>query len=385
MAISVPPYGDADKKIGAYFAPLSVMAQDTPNYTVQIRAGWFYNSSGVATQFVGGNSPVIAPPGSNSRWAVVTVTDVGAVTIVYGVSSATPVLPSLPDGNMPLAFVYLTSTSTAVTNDKVYDARPLFQSTNSVPDVEAELNDRPTFTDMNNALADKADIDGTPEYSFALNNSDLPAANATFVVKRGASADVMIRWNESTDVWELTNDGVSYGAIATVSGTFMPTVPGAIDGNVATFDTGIVEDSGVALADLATDAEVTAAIATKLDDYVGTNGNVLVVAGTGTAVADSGVLLADLATDIELSTGLGLKADLTGATFTGNITIDNGVDQPITLASIDGGSSGLLVDRGGPPNAILEWDESTDQWMAGVIGTVFPILTAANVSLDDLT
>lgn len=388
MAISVPPKGDADKKIGAYFAPLSVMAQSTPNFTVQIRAGWFYNSSGVATQYVGGNSPVLVPPGSYPVWAVVAISDAGSIVIVYGVASATPVLPELADGQMPLAFAYLFPGMTAVTNDWVYDARPLFQSTNSVPDLTAELADRPTFADVAADLASKADTVGTPSSTFTLSNGAVAPSNASFVVERGALVNVALRWNEATMKWQFTNDGSTYVDIASVSGTFMDLVVGPTLGDVLTVDgTGQAIDSGVLLTDLATTADVATDIDTKLDDFVGTNGNVVIVAGAGTAVADSGVLLGDLATDVELSTGLGLKADLTGDTFTGNITIDNGVDQPITLASIDSGSSGLVVDRSGVPgpDALLEWDESADQWMAGIIGAVYPLLTAANISSISIT
>lgn len=37
-----------------------------------------------------------------------------------------------------------------------------------------------------------------------------PVTNASLVVNRGASTDVEIRWNELTDRWEFTNDGVTY-------------------------------------------------------------------------------------------------------------------------------------------------------------------------------
>lgn len=377
MAISVPPKGDADKKIGAHFAPLSAVAQDTPNLTVKIRAGWFYNTDGDVVEYSGGNSPTITPPASNAKWALIAISDTGSIAVVHGVASATPVLPALPAGHMPLAFVYLTSTATAITNERLFDARPMWRSSDVVSDLAAELADRPTFTDLSNELATKADVDGTPEYSFALNNGDSPAADAMFVVKRGAGLDVAIRWNESTDQWEITNDGTTFDPIGTVGGSFMSTVPGAVDGNVAIFATGEVADSGTALTDLATDAELTAGLALKADDadLTAHTGDATIHFTLPIAQADVTDLVADLAA----------KADLTGATFTGNVVVDNGVDQPIALASFDAGSSGLLVDRGGPANAILEWDESTDQWMAGVIGSVFPILTAANVALANLT
>jgi hypothetical protein len=42
-----------------------------------------------------------------------------------------------------------------------------------------------------------------------------PNADAGIEVERGDSENVQLRWNESTNQWEITNDGTNYGAIAT--------------------------------------------------------------------------------------------------------------------------------------------------------------------------
>jgi hypothetical protein len=44
-----------------------------------------------------------------------------------------------------------------------------------------------------------------------------PTENGGIIVSRGDSADVVVRWNESTDVWELTTDGSTYDTILTAS------------------------------------------------------------------------------------------------------------------------------------------------------------------------
>ena len=41
-----------------------------------------------------------------------------------------------------------------------------------------------------------------------------PSTNAGIEVERGTSANVLIRWNETNDQWEFTNDGTTYGDIA---------------------------------------------------------------------------------------------------------------------------------------------------------------------------
>ena len=47
------------------------------------------------------------------------------------------------------------------------------------------------------------------------NATGSPALNAGIEVERGDSANVVLRWNESTDKWETTNDGSAYSVIAT--------------------------------------------------------------------------------------------------------------------------------------------------------------------------
>jgi Major tropism determinant N-terminal domain len=44
-----------------------------------------------------------------------------------------------------------------------------------------------------------------------------PTENAGIEVERGTSTNVVLRWNETSDKWELTNDGSTYADIATES------------------------------------------------------------------------------------------------------------------------------------------------------------------------
>lgn len=56
---------------------------------------------------------------------------------------------------------------------------------------------------------------GTDSASFTLLNtvSGTPSANASLDVERGTSPNVRIRWNETTDQWEFTNDGTVYAPV----------------------------------------------------------------------------------------------------------------------------------------------------------------------------
>jgi hypothetical protein len=50
-----------------------------------------------------------------------------------------------------------------------------------------------------------------------------PTENAGLRILRGDSANVQVRWNESSDVWDFTNDGTNYSPIA---GLASPTFTG---------------------------------------------------------------------------------------------------------------------------------------------------------------
>jgi len=65
------------------------------------------------------------------------------------------------------------------------------------------------------------------------NVTGTPSLDAFFKVKRGTSADTAIRWNETSDKWELTTDGTNYSAIVTASGTSGLSLDSAYDGGSA--------------------------------------------------------------------------------------------------------------------------------------------------------
>ncbi len=51
---------------------------------------------------------------------------------------------------------------------------------------------------------------GTSELVLLKDVSGSPSSNATVTVNRGTSTDVNIRWSETNDIWEFTNDGTTY-------------------------------------------------------------------------------------------------------------------------------------------------------------------------------
>ena len=56
------------------------------------------------------------------------------------------------------------------------------------------------------------------------NETGTPSENAGIEVERGTSANVALRWNETTDVWELTDDGTNYYTIATSNDSYKASI-----------------------------------------------------------------------------------------------------------------------------------------------------------------
>lgn len=108
---------------------------------------------------------------------------------------------------------YLQSYSETDTLDSVTDRGA--STTNSITvgglTVSGDLTVSGTTTSVNTEEVNIAD-------NFVLLNSNFSGAaseNAGIEINRGSDANVQIRYNETDDAWELTNDGSTYNAIAT--------------------------------------------------------------------------------------------------------------------------------------------------------------------------
>ena len=233
--MNIPLYGDEYRKLFGNMATLSPSAQDAPNMTVKISAGGFWSFlDGVPAyiEYVGGSSPSIttAPPGSNARWFVVTLNPSGMVVNIAGDSSATPVLPVIPHNRYPIALVYVEDGVTELTNDVIFDARPIFANpvrshhdladrtavashpTSAITDLDDILATLATLDNLSEGLDTKADADGTDSTTFVMNQSEtgIPSSDVTFEVERGDETNVSIMWHEDEQQWQYTNDGATW-------------------------------------------------------------------------------------------------------------------------------------------------------------------------------
>ena len=175
-----------------------------------------------------------------------------------------------------------------------------------------------------------------------------PSENAGIEVERGTSTNVLVRWNETTDKWEATNDGTVYGNLVTTADSGTVTSTMIADGTIVNAD--INTSAGIALSKLATS----------------TAGNIIVYNSSGvpTAVAETGdVTISDTGVTA-IASGVIVNADVNAsaaidysklaALTSGNILVGNGSnvatsvavtgDVTITNAGVTAIASGVIVD-----------------------------------------
>jgi len=102
------------------FAP---SAQDTPNMTVFLQAGFIWNGQ-TLTEVASQSTSAITAPVSNPRIdRIVVDADSGTVSVVAGVEAGSPSAPAIPAGKLPVARVLLQTSSTTITNSMLTDER----------------------------------------------------------------------------------------------------------------------------------------------------------------------------------------------------------------------------------------------------------------------
>jgi hypothetical protein len=119
-----------------HLANLRAREQVTPNLTLEVLSGvgWFSQNS--YQVFAGGNSPTFTAPTTNPRIDILTLRNDGTLQRIAGTEAASPVPPSIPSTDLPLAQVYNVVGQTRIRdNDEQevgegfvqYDLRPMLQ------------------------------------------------------------------------------------------------------------------------------------------------------------------------------------------------------------------------------------------------------------------
>ena len=207
--------------------------------------------------------------------------------------------------------------------------------------------------------------------------SGAPALNGTLKIDRGSSVDTSIRWNETTDRWEFTNDGSTYYNIA-----------------IGTND--LTNNAGFLTSYNETDPVFTASDAAGIGSVDITNWNAAygwgnhASAGYLTAEADTldavvgrgattslAATFGDLTCSNLTVTGTTTQINTTQLTVSDNLVVLNN-DVSVTPTE----NAGVEVERGLQSNVKLLWNEGTDRWTFTNNGSAYYPLA---ISLGDLT
>ena len=214
-----------------------------------------------------------------------------------------------------------------------------------------------------------------------------PSDNVGIIVERGDSTNVQLRWDESGDGWQYTNDGAAYKDLINLESISATLASG--DGGIAYNNaTGVITLTGVSAAETrahfsATDAGGDGSLTYSAGVFTYTGPSAAEVrahlsAGSGVSYS-SGAIAVD--STVVRTTGAqtvaGAKTFSDNAIFNGNLTV-NGTqtvlntetltvdDNLIVLNNNEAGTpsadAGIEVERGTSTNVKLQWDESADVW-----------------------
>ena len=225
--INLPPYGSEFITEGAILSTLKADPQPDPNMTVYVSPGGLWMNGRTYIEWGGGNSGVFSAPGSQAKWDLLVYNYSGFLQIIQGTPSANPALPNAPRNSLVLACIYLQSTTTKITSENLFDMRPVMNNCmfshkdmedrielnqhpiQAITNLQDTLNLMPTNVDLATALTTKADIGGTPDVTFVMNQdlTGTPSSDVKIEIERGLNTNVDIRWNEAINDWDYTNDG----------------------------------------------------------------------------------------------------------------------------------------------------------------------------------
>ena len=193
-----------------------------------------------------------------------------------------------------------------------------------------------------------------------------PTTNAGIEVERGTSTNVSVRWNETTDTWEFTNDGSAYGNIAALGTIALGT------DTTGSYMSDLTQGTGVTITHTPGEGS-NATIA--IGQAVGTSSSVQFAAVTAPLVGNV-TGNASTATTLETSRIIELTGDVTGSvSFNGsaNATIN---------ATVAANSIALGTDTTG--NYVSDVLVGTGLAISHTPGEGSSASVSLNATLDDL-
>jgi hypothetical protein len=169
------------------------------------------------------------------------------------------------------------------------------------------------------------------------NVTGTPTVSAGIEIERGDSTNVLVRWNETADKWDLTNDGTVYGNIVTTADSGTVTSTMIADGTIANGDisatAGIVDTK---LETISTAGKVSNSATTA------TNNNTAsaIVARDASGNFTAGTITAALSGNASTATTLATARTIAGQSFDGSANISI---APTDLTSVTATASEINI------------------------------------------
>ena len=231
-----PIKGDSFRRGQYAHAMFQATANDIPDMRIKIAEGSFWVNNKNLVEFSGGQSPSLEAPATGAKWVLVAINKLGKIVLYNGLAVPNnPEAPKTDKNVLPIAFVFVKSSTKVITNDMIYDARPIYSAggypethqllagrnekdchpIEAITGLKEALDDRISTTDLQEELNRKSNVDGTISSTFTLNTDEVgtPVEHCGISVNRGSQPKVGLRFNEDVDQWQYTNDGTTWHPI----------------------------------------------------------------------------------------------------------------------------------------------------------------------------
>jgi hypothetical protein len=219
--MNFPPKGNLLRVFDQQMKMFQVCCSEMPDMKVRVREGSFWDNGTNFVEFPGGTSKVITAPRVGCKIVLIGVNTAASIVILDGeVVTANPRAPECPKNVLPCAMILLQSTSTAITQEMIFDCRPVFytrypvshndltyRNAENAHNIEAitglvdALTERPNVRELQEYLNDKADLNGTDSPVFMLNKngSGVVTFPADIVFQRGDNLNAILRFDQDPE------------------------------------------------------------------------------------------------------------------------------------------------------------------------------------------
>lgn len=202
-----------------------------------------------------------------------------------------------------------------------------------------------------------------------------PTENAGIEVERGTFNNVSIRWNETSDKWEISNDGSTYGAIAQVGSINL-----GLD-TVGNYMSDVSAGTGISVSHTqgeGSTATISNAGVTSLNGSTGAITGIVTTSDSGTVT--STMIQNNTIVNADVSSSAGIqysKLNLSGSITSEDIS----PLASIELSKLEPGLSGqiIVVNSGATPSYVYLSGDATIS-SAGVVDVSIPLNDLTNVN-----